>query len=74
MGRKYNIHAKQSKAGKCFEKITNKGPKIHYFALKLYTGASKLYSWAFKFVGSGTWSPGTSLDQLVHSSDIPPEY
>ena len=26
---------------KNFDKIKNKGPKIHSFALKLYTGASK---------------------------------
>ena len=38
---KTNIHAEQSEAGNFFEKIKNKGPKIHCLALKLYTGASK---------------------------------
>ena len=41
MGKKSNIDAEQSEAGKFFEKIYNKGPKIHCLALKLYTGASK---------------------------------
>ena len=41
MGKKNNIHAEQSEAGNFFEKIYNKGPKIHSLALKLYTGASK---------------------------------
>ena len=41
MGKKNNIHAKRSKAEHFFEKIYNKGPKIHCLALKLYTGASK---------------------------------
>ena len=32
---------------------------IHYFALKLYTGASKLYSWTSKSgsQGVGPWGP-----------------
>ena len=34
-----------------FEKIKDKGPKIHYFALKLYTRVSKLHSWASKSGG-----------------------
>ena len=38
MWKKYNIYAKQSKAQNFFEKIKNKGPKILYFTLKLYTG------------------------------------
>ena len=36
-----------------YEKLKNKGPKLHYFALKLFTGASKLYSWASKSRGQG---------------------
>ena len=48
-----NIYAKRSEAGKFCEKIKNKGPNIHYFVLKLYTRASKLYSWASKSGGRG---------------------
>ena len=51
MWKKYNIHTEQSKAGHFFWKTKNKGPKIHYFTLKLYTGASKLYSLASKSEG-----------------------
>ena len=53
MWKKYNIHAKWSEAGHFFKKIKNKGPEIHYFAVKLYTGASKIYSWASKSGGEG---------------------
>ena len=41
MWEKYKIYAKRSEAENFFEKIYNKGPKMHCFALKLYTGASK---------------------------------
>ena len=51
-----------SKARNFFEKI-KKGPKIHYFAHKSYTGTSKLYSRAPKTWGSG--GPGAPLDLLV---------
>ena len=51
------FHAKQSKAENFLEKIKNKGPKIHYFLLKLYTWASKLYSWASKSGGQGGPGP-----------------
>ena len=37
-----------SKRGWNFFEKKKKGPKNHYFALKLCTGASKLYSWASK--------------------------
>ena len=36
---------------KCENK--NEGPKIHYFALTLYTGASKLFRWASKSGSQG---------------------
>ena len=52
-----NIYAERSKAGKFCEKIKKKGPKIHYFVLKLYTRASKLYSWASKSGGEGGPGP-----------------
>ena len=49
-----------------FNKIKNKGPEIHYFALKLYAGASKLCSWASKSGGWGDMGPQAPLDLLVH--------
>ena len=55
--KKYDIHAKQSKAGNSFDKIKNKWPKIHYFALKLYTAISKLYSWVSKSGALGGLDP-----------------
>ena len=42
-----------SEAENFFEKIKNEGPNIHYFAIKIYTGASKLHSLASKSVGWG---------------------
>ena len=46
--------------------LKEKGPKINCFALKLYTGASKLYSWASKFGEvMGAWAPRATLDPRV---------
>ena len=46
--KKYNTDAKQSEAGKFFEKIKNKGPKIHYFALKFTVGPPNCITGASK--------------------------
>ena len=48
-----------------FWKNKNKGPKVHYFALKLYTGASKTLHWASKSGGQGDPGPQGPLDLLV---------
>ena len=56
MWKKYNIDAKWSEAG-IFLKNKNKGPKIHYFALKLYTGASKTVQLGLQIWGSGAPGP-----------------
>ena len=57
MWKKYNIDAEQSEAGNFFEKKNNKGPKIHYFALKIYTGASKTVQLGLQIWGSGGLGP-----------------
>ena len=51
--KKYKIHAEQSKAGKFFKKMKNKGPKIHYFALKFTVGLPKCITGTSKSWGQG---------------------
>ena len=65
-GKKYKIHAERSEAGKFFEKIKNKGPKIHYFALKFTVGPPNCITGASKSWGQGgARVPGAPLDPLV---------
>ena len=71
MWKKYKIHAEQSEAGKFFEKIKNKGPKIHYFALKFtvgppncITGASK--SWCDTCNNTFTQSSNITVNLIIY--------
>ena len=64
---KCETDAERSEARNFFEKYKKKGPKIHCFALKLYTGPPNCITGASKSGGQGgVRAPGApTLDPLV---------